>query len=139
MGRNKLLFFRTFFVLRNYAIFRNRVIWTFLLNLFLNLFSNFCQTFFQTYFRSFFELPPSHPLDCPPTICKLCPINNYNIFFDLFSTFFRTFFWTFFELFKLFQKAQFNYVIINFNKKKQLKVQFKIQFKIQYKIQFKIQ
>jgi hypothetical protein len=62
------LFFELFSYFRNYAIFRNRVIWTFFVELFLNLFSNFFQTFFKLLFRSFFELPPTHrqeTLDLP--------------------------------------------------------------------------
>jgi hypothetical protein len=80
-------FFKLFSYFRHYAIFHNRVIWTFLSNffstffeLFFKLFSNF----FSNFFYLFFECTPSYPLDSPPTICKLCPINNYNIFFKLF-------------------------------------------------------
>jgi hypothetical protein len=58
-------------------------------------FEPFCRTFIQPFFELFlnfflnffylfFEQPPAHPIDSPPTICKLCPINNYNIFFKLF-------------------------------------------------------
>jgi hypothetical protein len=80
-------FFELFSYFHHYAIFRNRVIWTFLSNFystFFELFLNFFWTFVWTFFIFFFERPPSHPLDSPPTICKLCTINNYNICFELF-------------------------------------------------------
>jgi hypothetical protein len=109
-------------------------------------FEPFYRTFIRPFFELFFELflnfflnfflSPSHPLNSPPTICKLCPLKHYNIFFE---HFFRTTSLSSLSPFQQFViKAQFNNLIINFTKK-QLKVQFKIQFKIQYKIQFKIQ
>jgi hypothetical protein len=120
-------FFRTSAIMQYYVI-----------ESFVPFFWTYFQTFFKLFFRFFFELPPFHPLDSPPTICKLCPINNYNIFFDLFfelslNLFFKLIFELFFELFSNFLqttslsslsplqqfviKAQFNYLIINFNKK----------------------
>jgi hypothetical protein len=120
---------------------------------FFQTFSNFFSNFFQTFFRSFFELPPSHPLDSPPTICKLCPINNYNFFLTFFQTFFQTCFKLFFELFSNFLrttslsflsplqqfviKAQFNYVIINFNKKNNWKNNWKYNWKYNIKYNLK--
>jgi hypothetical protein len=92
-------FFRTSAIMQYYVI-----------ESFVPFFWTYFQTFFKLFFRFFFELPPFHPLDSPPTICKLCPINNYNIFFDLFfelslnlffklfSNFFSNFFRTFFKL-----------------------------------------
>jgi hypothetical protein len=78
--------FELFSYFRHYAILSfEPFCWTFIWPFF-NFFSNFFWTFCWTNFIFFSNdlLAPSHPLDSPPTICKLCPINNYNIFFELF-------------------------------------------------------